>query len=436
MKLNLLVCFALSLVVFKNASAQDNRIKLSDKVNTPYDELLPVISADGHTLYFVRSACPENTGGEKAGQDVWVSQRDTSGVWGKALNIGPPINNKENNSVCGVSTDGKKLFLNNIYLNEHKMRPGISCSVNQDGQWQMPQAVNFENSNLTKGYFSFFVSPDEKILLVSMETPEGLGQEDLYVCFKDKQQNWTSPVSLGSQINTAGFETSPFLMKDGVSLYFTSDGHTGLGKGDIFLSKRLDDTWTNWSVPVNLGPKINTNGLDNNFTVANTGEAFFASAESDKELGDIYTIKVFDIHQFIKDTSVVVKKTEINKVQPTLPEPAIAVKTKTGLDTVKAMVTFPTNSYSLDEAATKILDNLASNLKGRKIKLIRIFAFSDNAGSPGFNQNLSDMRAREVRAFLFKQGIDSPHLNAKGFGANGLIRERKVLVTVVLFDPS
>ncbi len=409
--------------------AQTKRIKLSGNINSASDETNPVISPDGTTLYFVRSMYPENTGGEKAGQDIWVSKKNPSGEWSKALNLGAPVNNSANNSVCGISADGKTLYLANIYKKNDKMLPGISSSTFNNGVWETPIPLDFNAKNLLSGYFSFFISANEKQMIISMQIASGAGQEDLYVSTKEEDGKWTIPVSLGKTINTSGFETSPFLTEDGKTLYFCSDGQAGLGKGDIFVTTRLDESWTNWSSPKNLGPEINTAGLDNYFCLSKSGDAYFVSGETENEPGDIYTIKLFDLNNYIKDNKE--EPIALKKETPVENITTAAIKTvEVKQDTLKCSFEFDRNSAVISSAGIEKLTAFEKELKKKKYKMILVNGYADATGNPIYNQPLSQKRANEVKAYLMKIGV-AIEIKSKGYGTEGMIQEKKVLIIAV-----
>ena len=95
-------------------------------------------------------------------------------------------------------------------------------------------------------------------------------------------------------VNTAEFESSPFLAADGRTLYFTSAGHAGFGNGDIFVSRRLDDPGDNWSEPENLGPAINTDEWDGYFTIPASGDyAYLSSRAGSLGEDDIFRLKLY-----------------------------------------------------------------------------------------------------------------------------------------------
>ena len=103
------------------------------------------------------------------------------------------------------------------------------------------------------------------------------GKEDLYISLKDDDGKWSAPQNLGTTINSPGYEISPFLSDDGTLLFFASDGHEGYGDADIYMSRRLYDSWDIWTEPINLGSQINSDAFDAYFFLHDEKEAFFAS---------------------------------------------------------------------------------------------------------------------------------------------------------------
>lgn len=279
------LCGALGL----NAQVEFRGEPLSRAVNSEYDESVPRLSPDGNTLYFVRAQHPLNVRGRGGGQDIWVSKKGEDGEWQPAVNAGANLNNELHNFVGGVGYQA--LLLGNCYT--EKM-PGISQSELKNGTWQYPRSrILLEGKEY--GTLSFYTGPDFRVLLISMAS--GVITEDLYVAFMDQSGNYSEPKSLGAEINTTGHETAPFLSADTETLFFTSDGLSDhRGNGDIYMSRRLDDTWTNWSEPVNLGPEVNTPGYDGWFNILPGGKkAYFISGELPKSMGDIYEISLEDI---------------------------------------------------------------------------------------------------------------------------------------------
>ena len=274
---------------FGSLSAQEiifnDPVFLPASVNTPYEEINPLLSPDGKTLYFVRAFDPQNKGGKGAGMDIWISLKDVKGNWLSATNK-TRWNNKLNNGVVGISTDSKAVYLINSYNN----RSGIAFSKNLNEQWTLPETISIpgiEKLDLV----GFYMNPTFSILLISMTNENSFGKEDLYVSLKDSLHEWSTPLNLGSTINTDGFETAPFLSKDNKRLYFTSSGHKGFGDADIFVSERLYDNWTLWSRPKNLGNKINSEKFDSYFSIYGDSLCYFVSNRA-SEFSDIYQSKV------------------------------------------------------------------------------------------------------------------------------------------------
>ncbi len=127
---------------------------------------------------------------------------------------------------------------------------------------------------------------------MSVERDDSHGSRDLYVSFQKDDNTWSEPLNLGDVVNTANEESAPFLAADNKTLYFSSNGFSGFGGNDIYMSTRLDDTWTNWSEPQNMGPDINSPLDDLFFNVPSSGEyAYYSRGISDTNT-DIFRVKL------------------------------------------------------------------------------------------------------------------------------------------------
>jgi outer membrane protein OmpA-like peptidoglycan-associated protein len=271
--------------------------KLDENVNSATSELNPLLSPDGKTLYFSRKNHPENVGGVNDKEDIWFSELGLDGKWSLAKNMGPQFNNQHPNFVNAVSSatpDGKSvvLILGNRYLDNGKMLAGISTSSNIGGKWSDPQPVNIENDYNFNEKANYFLANTRKTLLMSVEREDSRGSRDIYVSFQKNDSSWTQPLNLGARINTAGEESSPFLASDDKTLYFASNGFSGFGGSDIYMSRRLDDTWTNWSAPENLGSEINSKLDDSFFNIPSTSDYAYYSRNTDPDNADIYRVKL------------------------------------------------------------------------------------------------------------------------------------------------
>lgn len=255
-------------------------------LNSEAEELSPMVTPNGDMLYFVRAFHPDNTGGDLAGMDIWVSKRDSSGTWSEASNNLSFWNNRKNNAIIGVRKDNKVVYL----LNSYATGDGISFSKVINDSWIKPELLPLKWMK-RHDFNGFYMNPDFDVLLISANRTNSVGEEDLYVSLKDSLGRWQEPKNLGATINTEGFEISPYLSADKKSLFFASNGHGGYGDADIFVSQRLYDNWTVWSKPVNLGEKINSAGFDAYFHIATDSMAYFSSNKAGG-MADLYSAKL------------------------------------------------------------------------------------------------------------------------------------------------
>jgi outer membrane protein OmpA-like peptidoglycan-associated protein len=270
---------------------------LDENVNSEYSEVNPLLSPDGKTLYFSRRNHPQNIGGVNDKEDIWYSELGPDGKWQLAKNMGREFNNEYPNfinTITSVTPDGKSaiMLLGNRYMPNGKMLAGVSISTNVGGSWSKPVPLNIINDYNYNEKANYFLANNRRTLLMSVEREDSFGDRDLYVSFMNEDSTWTEPLNLGSVINTAGTESSPFLAADDKTLYFSSNGFSGYGGSDIYVSKRLDDTWTNWSEPENLGPDINSPLEDLFFNIpANSEYAYYSRGVSENNL-DIFRVKL------------------------------------------------------------------------------------------------------------------------------------------------
>lgn len=255
---------------------------LGENINSAYREYSPKISPDGETLYFVRKESPDGFGGE----DIYVSYLDDNEEWSEAVNIGEPLNNSGNNAVYSISQDGQELFLHNQYT-ERGNNPSITRL--EDQVWTEPTTQYIPELNSNGGYHNGSLSVDGKYLLMSISRNDAIGGNDIYVVLKDEYGNWQVPLNVGPTINTYAEEGSVFIAADGETIYFSSAGLGGLGKRDMFMSRRLDNSWRNWTTPLNLGDKINSAGDDDFYVIPAKGDfIYFSSTRKSENKEDVY----------------------------------------------------------------------------------------------------------------------------------------------------
>jgi outer membrane protein OmpA-like peptidoglycan-associated protein len=266
---------------------------LGDNINSIYDEVAPMISPDGKTIYFVRKFHPENAGGFNDQDDIWFSKKDENGKWMTSKNTGSPLNNKYNNFVQAITPDGNSLLLGNLYNKDGTTGAGVSLTYRTKQGWALPEKQVIDDFINLNAYANYFLSNDGKFLLMAIERNDSYGELDLYVSFRKGDNKWSKPLNLGPVINTSVNDYSPFLAADGVTLYYSTAGHSGFGKEDIFVTTRQDDTWQNWSDPLNLGSVLNSPESDTKYNIPASGEyAYYSTTNNSKGKNDLFRIKL------------------------------------------------------------------------------------------------------------------------------------------------
>jgi OmpA-OmpF porin, OOP family len=274
---------------------------LGELINTGHPEMRPTISADGNMLFFIRQNDPANIQYQTVpnSQDIWYSLRDTTGKWSKAKHLSEKVNASQYNAVYWISPDLNTILLKGSFIDGQYLGMGVSMiHKRRDNSWtnaEMLKIRNFEKFSRTM-QIGASMGQDGKTLLFYMTDKKESYDNDLYVSFLEGNDIWTAPKSLGKKINLPGYnEMSPFIAADGVTLYFSSDRPGGIGENDIWMSKRLDDSWTKWSEPVNMGRPINTEGSEAFFTLDAGGEfAYLTSSDGAFGASDIVRVKLLE----------------------------------------------------------------------------------------------------------------------------------------------
>ncbi len=262
---------------------------LGASVNSEYADYWPVINLDETRLYFT-SRRKNTVGGkidyndEQYYEDIYYSDFN-HGYWAPAENIGKPINTEGHDAVVGRSPDGQMLL---IYKNERGNGGDIYWSKLKGTEWSKPKAfpkpinTSYHESSATISY------DGQRIYFVS-NRPGGYGGKDIYYCELDEKGKWGPAVNLGPSVNTKYDEVGVFMQADGRTLYFSSNGHIGMGSFDVYKTTFINSYW---SKPENLGYPINTPDPDAFFTIAANGKHAYYASIQEGGMGDydIYLI--------------------------------------------------------------------------------------------------------------------------------------------------
>lgn len=256
---------------------------LGSPINTPDgNEYSPVISANGKHLYFCGMNRPDNLGNE----DIFVSEKTQQG-WSKPELIKQISSKTGNEAPETVSADETKI---GIYYNGD-----IFSSEKTYTGWLPPKPIANINTPGWEGDAVY--TTDGKAVIFSSEGWQKVGPQyptknrsdgfDIYISFRTKT-GWSTPLNLGTEINTPWCDRYPYLHPDGKTLYFSSEGHGSLGASDVYKTTRLyDSSWVDWSKPVNLGKYINGTGDDNGYKISTDGTTAYFSVNKNNNI-DIY----------------------------------------------------------------------------------------------------------------------------------------------------
>lgn len=446
-------------------------------VNTEYDEYWPSLSADGQTLvYTVRCPKQRDIGipQSKWQEDFFISRRDSNNAWGMGRPMGPPINTDFNEGAQSLSADGQQMFftvcrgLCSLYYTE----------VDREGYWKrpirLPSTVNTDRYNEKQPS----ISPDGRTLYFVSNRPGGKGGYDIWTSTRTDDGNWLPAINLGDTINSEGDEQSPFIHFDNQTLYFSSDGHMGMGRQDLFVSRR--DSAKRWGKPQNMGYPINTHQSEEGLIVDAAATVAYYSSDINTERGrDIFSFNIpretapiptsyflglvkdskttlpleADISLVDLETQDELMRTSTNAAGRFLV--CLPVNRKYGLFASKPgylfhsehinfegtyprskpfrvdvllhpiakgevmimrNIFFATASYELRPESTVELNKLVLILQQNPDVNIEIGGHTDNEGADAYNQRLSEQRAKAVVHYLTQQGIASNRLRSKGYG--------------------
>jgi outer membrane protein OmpA-like peptidoglycan-associated protein len=321
---------------------------------------------------------------------------------------------------------------------------------------------------------------DRKTLLMSIEREDSQGDRDLYASFIKEDGTWGEPVNLGSTVNTASEESAPFLAADDETLYFSSDGFAGFGGTDIYVTRRLDDSWKNWTEPENLGPDINSENDDEFFNIPASGEYAFYSRGIGTDNMDIFKLelpvfykpapvvlvqgKVFNsktnealggvkiLYERLPDGTEIGLATsdpstgaykivlpsgakygylaeaegyvavnaniDLNNLEEykEINQDLFLVPIETGATIVMNNIFFEFDKSSLQDDSYPELKRVIEFMTNNPDIEIEIAGHTDSLGPEYYNQGLSDRRAKAVFDYLVANGVASDRVVSRGFG--------------------
>ena len=253
--------------------------RLGDRINSEFTEYNPVVSADESIMAYTALRPVESKTGEKFVEEIYISVNET-GSWSMPEKV--EVKTQNNYGTAGISSDGQEML---IFIGD-RSRGSLYRIVKDGDVWSRPIPLG---SNVQSAYLESTASltPDNKTIYFASNRPGGYGGLDIYISEKREDGTWGRAVNLGPAINTKANEDAPFIHPNKTLLFFTTDGHNGLGGNDIYKSELNNKEW---SVAKNMGYPINTTANDNYFTLIADGTRGYFSSDRKGGMGgqDIY----------------------------------------------------------------------------------------------------------------------------------------------------
>jgi outer membrane protein OmpA-like peptidoglycan-associated protein/tetratricopeptide (TPR) repeat protein len=432
---------------------------------------------------------------------LFMASRDGNGNWGKPTALHEMINDQYHNATASATGDGQTLYftrtqlvqkrkagnadptswVDNTKAQEYINRLEIYSSQKRGANWADIKPFTFNNvDEYSVGHPA--LSPDGKIMYFVSDMPGGMGETDIYYTLRQPDGSWGEPVNAGILINTAGRESFPYVDQNG-KLYFSSDGHMGMGGLDVFAAEGKHAAWTAVN---NMGFPMNSPKNDYGIMFNEDGETGLLSSnrESTDGTDDIYSFSILQKPVVLAITTLERKQNEQKRnVQIALPQVQLAISQqnlndtsvvttnargqyfmdgrkgnayalqgykqgylnqnlkvevpKTATDTVQVAMVFDRDEknvaivleniyYDLDKwdirpDAGKELDKLAEILEANPTIKIELSSHTDSRESLKYNQLLSERRAQAAVDYLIEKGIAKDRLTARGYGKTRLV---------------
>lgn len=447
---------------------------LGENINDSLYQYLPTLTMDNQ-LYFTERK--DNK------EDFYFAEFEYFGnnvfSVSKKQKLPSPLNSEDNEGAASISPDGRFLYFAKCNAKDGYGSCDIYVSERNGNVWSEPRNLG-ANVNSSAWDSQPSIASDGRTLFFVSNREGGFGQGDIYYSYLRKDGTWTKAKNLGAKINTSGMEMTPFIHPSNTTLYFSSDGHTGMGGQDIFYSKIENGKFSD---PVNLGYPINTDADETCFFANSTGNlGFFASNSLQENFGnmDIYAFELYPEVQPVKvitlkgkiiyddlkkgnqalleiknlNTNRIVASTLSDKITdnyllalPIEEDYALSVtcegylffsenfslrnyndtlftkqenitlhSIKEGESIVLKNIFFATDSFELKEESNAELQTILELMQKNPQIKIEISGHTDNIGKEDYNLTLSKNRAISVKQWLENNGINPERIVAKGYG--------------------
>ncbi len=403
-------------------------------ISTKDDEFAPIVSPrQPNTLYYT-ALRRGNKGGLRNAQgkfdtlagkpraDIYVVH-SARGEWSEPVPLGMRYNSRQNDMLADFSGKGDVALIYRSYtMDKGNMYMGeFSDDEEALPLIKMPKPVTTKNWE-GNGYFY-----KDNVLFFASDREGGYGGKDLYYSMRDDETGrWSPPVNLGADVNSEYDEDTPFLSKDGNTLYFSSNTVDGIGGYDIFKAQFSSSTFS-WESPVNLGMPINSPGDDLYFRLDKAGlQAHFSSNRAGGMGGQDIYIAYFNNYQKEQTASartVAFYEAEVlNKPEKEIAEPEKKTPTITAAEEIRTYqfspVFYNNNDQKFSPSASMDMNQLATIMTKYPKLMLELTAHTDDSGLAANNLYFSAKRGEVVAKYLTDRGVSGDRILVKGCGSN------------------
>lgn len=465
-------------------------VKREDFFNSRRADYSPMLAGDNNDQLYFTSTRTDAKGDELSGitgmmnGDIFVATKDENGKWQKPEAIDTELNSEFDEGACSFSPDGKTMYLTQCTTDPSYPRYATICtSARSDASWGKPAVLELTKDTLSS-YAHPAVSPDGEWLYFTSDMPGGMGGLDIWRV-RLTAAGTGGVENLGEPINTPGDEMFPTFRPNG-DLYFSSDGHPGMGGLDIYIAKP-DSAGGTWHIE-HPGFPLNSQGDDFGMTFEGLrNQGYFSSNRGDAKGWDhIYSFVNPEIVQTVKGwvyeqegyelpeaVVYMVGNDGTNLKLSVKGDGSFTQAIKPGVDYVflgtckgflnhkeqlrvepvtesqEYVLQFPLPSitapvlidnifYDFDKAtlrleSTQALDELIKLLNENPNVTIELSAHCDYRGAIEYNRTLSQKRAESVVSYLVEHGIAADRLSPVGYGKEKPKTIRKKLTETYTF---
>jgi len=456
---------------------------LGNNINSRFDEYFPFLSNDQRLLFFTKRR------GFRSDENLYVSTFEND-RWRGSQQVGEPFNTDLNEGMSTMVRDGRKMFFTACNREEVLGPCDIwQASVRATTISDVRPLQGASNSDQWESQAS--ISCDGRTLYFASNRKGGYGGTDIWYSRLTEDGLWSAPINMGPVINTDKDEESPFITNDGNTLYFCSIGHLGRGDQDLFMSRQL--TTGEWTSPVNLGPEINTAYRELGFFLSADGRTGYFASDRPGGYGgmDIYAVKLskaltadpitfvegyvtdsltgegletrvyfpgkgsiltepdgrfflclpansllligIDEEEYLPyDKSFAIPewdnkefyRIDLPLVPIYIPEPPPDTTQEEAIPERKISITkryfhtiyFQFDSEDVNYEEIPNLQDFIDRIQDKEIVRVEINGYADDIGEDQYNLQLSERRAKKIALFLMERGIPVNRISMNGYG--------------------